>query len=214
MVQGTCTDTCIVKNCGPNATCNKDTRGVAYCVCKTGFVMVSGNCVDTCSLRTCPRYTSCSRTSSGAPTCLCNDAYQTTSTGLCIGSGTCSNCTCNNLVPYTNAPYCTCPSGYSLTTAGCVLGTGIDTLSFTSIAFYNQTNYGSTPYILRLLLGACTSLPPTMSTNFQSQYFVEMAPGGAIACRQVWMYEMANCAGRNPGGTARLFKAASLPSAL
>ncbi|CAI5469180.1 unnamed protein product [Closterium sp. Yama58-4] len=122
-----CVDTCMLKKCGGNGTCTKDSAGVASCVCDTGFVLQTDNrtCTDTCVLKRCGGNGTCTKESDGVASCVCNvgfvlQANNRTCTDTCVlkacgGNGTCTkdsagvaSCVCDvGFVLQTNGRTCT-----------------------------------------------------------------------------------------------------------
>ncbi|CAI6002560.1 unnamed protein product [Closterium sp. NIES-64] len=76
---------CLMQNCGPNATCVKGTGDQAWCICKQGYKNVSGRCIDECDLCG-PNATCDTDQQSGAKTCRCNNGYYMLPDNTCAGA--------------------------------------------------------------------------------------------------------------------------------
>ncbi|CAI5529059.1 unnamed protein product [Closterium sp. Naga37s-1] len=81
---GNCVDSCVVRNCGPNANCLKSEAGWANCVCERGLrLMPNASCSHSCSIMDCGENAYCEKEQELA-VCHCNWGYAMTDTG-CVG---------------------------------------------------------------------------------------------------------------------------------
>ncbi|CAI5459847.1 unnamed protein product [Closterium sp. Yama58-4] len=206
---GNCVDSCVVRNCGPNAKCLKSEGGWANCVCERGLrLMPNASCSHSCLIMDCGENAYCEKEQELA-VCHCNWGYAMTDTG-CVGqcramrdksvcgSATCGNCpkraTCTVVSSTKMAPYCICPTGYGMTKFGCIRG-ATPTVSSASFTFYDNTDFTLSPYTYttRLNYIACTNVPRPISSIHQSYWRVDHAPGGAGDCRKIVIYQYPNC---------------------
>ncbi|CAI5987073.1 unnamed protein product [Closterium sp. NIES-64] len=196
---GNCVDSCVVRNCGPNANCLKFEAGWANCVCERGLrLMPNASCSHSCSIMDCGENAYCEKEESLA-VCHCNWGYAMTENG-CVGPATCGNCpnlaTCALVSLTRKAPYCVCPTGYGMTSYGCIRG-ATPTVSSASFTLYDKTNYTLSPYTYttRLNYTACTNVPKPIAFTHQSYWRVDHAPGGAGDCMKIILYHYPNCVG-------------------
>ncbi|CAI6003771.1 unnamed protein product, partial [Closterium sp. NIES-64] len=82
-----CVDTCVLKACGVNGKCVKDSAGAASCVCDTGFALQADGktCTDVCIIKNCQgsdANSTCVKNGNLA-TCVCK-------TGFAMANGKCT----------------------------------------------------------------------------------------------------------------------------
>ncbi|CAI5504630.1 unnamed protein product, partial [Closterium sp. Naga37s-1] len=125
-----CCDTCALKACGGNATCIKDSAGVASCVCRAGFVLQADKktCTDTCVLKRCGGNAKCVKSAAGVAFCVCDTGFVLQPDGVtctdacalkaCGGNGTCIK------DGTTGVASCVCDTGFVLQPDGitCTVG--------------------------------------------------------------------------------------------
>ncbi|CAI5965541.1 unnamed protein product [Closterium sp. NIES-65] len=106
--------------CGGNATCIKDSAGVASCVCRAGFVLQADKktCTDTCVLKRCGGNAKCVKSAAGVAFCACDTGFVLQPDGVtctdacalkaCGGNGTCIK------DGTTGVASCVCDTGFVL----------------------------------------------------------------------------------------------------
>ncbi|CAI7923465.1 unnamed protein product, partial [Closterium sp. NIES-54] len=116
-------DTCVLKACGGNGTCIKDSAGVASCVCDVGFVLQTNGrtCTDACMIKKCGGNAKCVKSAAGVASCVCEPGFVmqpdgTTCTDACAlkacgGNGTCTK-------DSAGVASCVCDSGFVLQSDG------------------------------------------------------------------------------------------------
>ncbi|CAI5469184.1 unnamed protein product [Closterium sp. Yama58-4] len=120
----TAVDTCVLKACGGNATCTKNSAGVASCVCASGFVLQADKrtCTDTCVLQMCGNNAKCMKSGAGAASCVCDPGFVlqpdgVTCTDTCAIKACGENATCIK-DSSTGAASCVCSLGFVLQADG------------------------------------------------------------------------------------------------